>query len=550
MTLARLRPVVFRYGPLALCAAVLVWHSAQFGFVTDDAFISFVYSRNFAEHGELAFNLGDPVEGYTNFLWTVLLGVGMFLGLPPEPTSLVLGNAFAIGTLYVSFRVVELVTRRGSPWAYLPPALLALSSGFACWASGGLETQLFTFLVTAAIYCYVRGDARDPDGTPNADGRWLGRAGWLLALAAMTRPEGLIVAAVIGVHRIGFAVLRDRRAPFSPHELRAAASFLVLWAPWFAWRWWYYGYPFPNTYYVKAAGAAVKDYDSAMLANGLHYVWVWLTQVNVVWVSPLIAIGLAWARPRTPRFYLGSLLLPLAGIYVVYTITVGGDFMGLHRFVMPLFVIAAIGLALGLEKLASLIEHAAARRIAGPAVAAILVGLFAWDQLGLTRASMRFGNWKDDNGIDTPAFLWVYTHDRAVIGKRMAGCFTDEDFSIFGGAGAQPYYADMRGIDVFGLVSTRIAHEVPRTRKRAGHNKWGPDALLAEHGPDFVFSCYSIHRDPKKPSFNCDQRSRQFWLGKGFEQVTMHIPGLLQQGEYYTFFVDKDRHFECPGLIR
>ena len=30
----------------------------------------------------------------------------------------------------------------------------------------------------------------------------------------------------------------------------------------------------------------------------------------------------------------------------------------------------------------------------------------------------------------------------------------------------------------------------------------------------------------------------------------MHIPGLLQKGEYYTFLAKKDRHFECPGRVR
>ena len=65
-----------RHAPLAASAALLAWHASRYWFVTDDAYISFVYSRNLAEHGELVFNAGmDPVEGYTNFLWTVLLGV-------------------------------------------------------------------------------------------------------------------------------------------------------------------------------------------------------------------------------------------------------------------------------------------------------------------------------------------------------------------------------------------------------------------------------------------------------------------------------------------
>ena len=44
---------------LLLAALALIAHSLVFNFVTDDAFISFVYSRNLAEHGQLVFNLGE-----------------------------------------------------------------------------------------------------------------------------------------------------------------------------------------------------------------------------------------------------------------------------------------------------------------------------------------------------------------------------------------------------------------------------------------------------------------------------------------------------------
>ena len=99
-----------------------------------------------AEHGQLAFNLGQPVEGYTNFLWTVVLGVLMIPGIPPEISSRVLGTGCALATLYVVFRVTERALERKTPWACVPAILLACSSGFACWTSGGLETQLFTLL--------------------------------------------------------------------------------------------------------------------------------------------------------------------------------------------------------------------------------------------------------------------------------------------------------------------------------------------------------------------------------------------------------------------
>ena len=143
------------------------------------------------------------------------------------------------------------------------------------------------------------------------------------------------------------------------------------------------------------------------------------------------------------------------------------------------------------------------------------------------------------------AFLIVYTEDRAAIGKAMAPCFTPDDFSIVGGAGAQPYYGRMRGIDVFGLVSEKIAHEEPRIRARAGHTKFGSDPLLASYDPTFVFSCYVIHSKPDQPRLPC----AGFWLAREYEQVTMRIPGMKQQGEHYTFLANKARNFQCPGRI-
>ena len=130
----------------------------------------------------------------------------------------------------------------------------------------------------------------------------------------------------------------------------------------------------------------------------------------------------------------------------------------------------------------------------------------------------------------------------------MQPCFRDDDFVIYGGAGAKPYYAGARGIDVFGLVSERIAHEVPRSRPRAGHNKWAPDSLLLEHEPTFIFSCYAIHADPKQPGWNCSPASLE---RKGYARMTLRIPGIWYGGGYYSFMIRKDRRdgFDCPGRI-
>src|SRR5262245_36915742 len=380
-----------RWLVLGASAVSLVVHSLAYNFVTDDAYISFVFSRNLAEHGQLAFNLGQPVEGYTSFLWTFVLGLGMLAGIPPEWSSRVLGTGCALATLYVVFRLAGRALGRRTPWAAVPALLLACSSGFACWSSGGLETQLYTLLVAAALDALVAA-ASQP--------RALRRAGVLLALASMTRPEGPMVAAVLGAAWLAARlVARARRTPSGGfrEEAIAVAWFLGLWAPWFAWRWWYYGWPFPNTYYVKASGPWVNpELPRQMLDNGLYYVWVWLRQSHVLHALPLAVLGLVAARPGTPRFLLTATCAVFSLAYLAYTVSVGGDFMGLHRFIMPMFVVAALAVTLGAEWLAGTLQAARALgrvgALVGPAVAAALVGSFALTQWQLTRASLRWGN--------------------------------------------------------------------------------------------------------------------------------------------------------------
>jgi hypothetical protein len=394
-------------------------------------------------------------------------------------------------------------------------------------------------LCTIAIEGVVAAEAEDGASA-------LYRTGVALALAAMTRPEGVLVAFALLLVRLVCNVTA-KRGIAGKTELISAICFLVLWVPWFVWRWQYYGYPFPNTYYVKATGEwANPDMANQMHEAGMYYIWSWLKQTKLLFALPLVFLGLVGARPKTPRFALGLSCALVSAFYIPYTISVGGDFMGLHRFIMPLFVIAAVSTVMGLELVCALIPEAA-RKYVGLGLGVGIVGAFAFTQAQLTQKSLKWGNFEADHGIDTPAFLIVYTEDRAAIGRAMQSCFKPDDFSIVGGAGAQPYYGHMQAIDVFGLVSDRVAHTEKRIRPRAGHTKFASDALLADYDPTFIFSCYAIHSTPARPaSLNCNTG---FWIARGYEMVTMHIPGMKQSGEYYTFLAKKDRKFECPGRV-
>jgi hypothetical protein len=252
-----------------------------------------------------------------------------------------------------------------------------------------------------------------------------------------------------------------------------------------------------------------------MLEHGLFYVWQWAWQTRAVFAAPLVAVGVM----RHRRF--GGLALALVGAYLAYALWVGGDFMGLHRFIMPATVLTLVLAALGV--------------LALPRWALLLFVPWAVSEAFLTRAALEP---VADHRIDRPGYLALYAHDRALMGRALAPHMRPDDFAILGGAGVLPYYARVRGVDVFGLVSEDIAHNEPPTVPRPGHQKWGRADRVLRTNPTFLFHCYDLHRDPNRYTL-CGEAA--YFQSRGYEPVTLHIPGLLERGEYFTFLKRKDR---------
>src|SRR4051812_34401047 len=64
-----------RWAMVAGAVGISLCLSLRKAWLADDAFISFRYAQNFASGLGLVFNPGEWVEGYTNFLWTIGLGL-------------------------------------------------------------------------------------------------------------------------------------------------------------------------------------------------------------------------------------------------------------------------------------------------------------------------------------------------------------------------------------------------------------------------------------------------------------------------------------------
>ncbi len=511
-----------------LALALLVAHSLLFNFVTDDAFISFVYARNLVRHGQLAFNLGERVEGYTNFLWTMLIAAALGGGIPAELSSRILGTlAGGLGLLYVVHlhgRLRSTDAPMGTIWDAIPALFLSGVSGYACWSSGGLETQLFTLFCTAGIGGYLLAHLSQQH-EPGSKGLIL--AAGFLGLAALTRPEGYLFFALCGAHRLWTVASTGRYSP-KRAELWALAAFLLLTIPHLAFRRAYYGYFVPNTFFVKSAGGP------GTWQQGAYYLYAFARDLKLFVLPILFVAGLFLRRPWPPqarRRYLaaGALTYLSSAVFLLYVTAVGGDFMGLYRFVLPIVPLNVVCGALGFQRLL-----AGRRPIVIGAAVFLLFFAHALNTAAVDFHALTFIG--ADRGIDTPGYLRHYTADRAAIGKWFGQVVAPDDYQVVGGAGAQVYYAGISALDSFGLSDAYVAHNVAPSSVRPGHQKFAPVEYVLSKKPTIItYNVYRIGDAPYHPSY----AEAALWRARGFHFVSVRIAGLSQP--YYSFLKRIDR---------
>ena len=56
-----------------LCLVFVANYLQVWNYLIDDTFISMRYAKNLVDGHGLVYNQGDMVEGYTNFLWVILM---------------------------------------------------------------------------------------------------------------------------------------------------------------------------------------------------------------------------------------------------------------------------------------------------------------------------------------------------------------------------------------------------------------------------------------------------------------------------------------------
>ncbi|MFW6116913.1 MAG: hypothetical protein ACOC6F_04220 [bacterium] len=188
----------------------------------DDAYITFQYARQIAEGQPYQYNDGDPpTTGMTSPLFGFLLAGAYRLGFTGESLP---GLAVGLGVIWLSLSAwfthrTSFTLTESRPWSSLAASLVVLTGSVQWGCFNGMETGFFTVLTLAALNAFLTDHVR-----------W--SAFWL-ALAALTRTEGMILAVLIWSVTAVAPLLRDgafdwqRLVPLSGAVLISLTPFLI-----------------------------------------------------------------------------------------------------------------------------------------------------------------------------------------------------------------------------------------------------------------------------------------------------------------------------------
>lgn len=469
-------------------AFVLAWLAgvAWFNrFVQDDAFISFRYARNLAEGHGLVWNIGERVEGYTNFLWTVCLAPAFRLGLDVVSYSFALSLAAYTCTLWCAWRLAEDLWQEQRV-GLLAVLLLGTNFSFSSYGTGGLETQFVTALVLVAV-CLIKRWQKDERA------RWLIGASGVSACAVMTRMDAVLLLGAFWV----LVLVQSWRRRWRQMLVAGLIGVAPL-AAWLIWRYAYYGTWVPNTSLVK------MGWGGPTWMRGTVYLGLFYAIYGYVLAVPVCLAGLWRARRRPLAICVAVTVIAWHG----YVVWVGGDFMEFRMLVPSLpFVMALVAGAVG--------------RLGVIPRAAVVSGLIACS------AAQYLAKWdypctESKHQLQKNVVKW-----RAVADVLNRALGEDRKAVKIGVtcAGVIPFYTGMPTLDLLGLNDRDVALDgnriialVPLLGNRPGHVRMASQKQVLEKGVHLLLNDPWVVSNEEMRCLSAEQVRRRWSVPAGGDE--------------------------------
>jgi arabinofuranosyltransferase len=365
--------------------------------------------------------------------------------------------------------------------------MLGLSPRLMIWANTGLEVTLYAFalVLCALLYIMCRAGTISPY-----------IVGMAFAVASFIRPECLAIFGVTVAFELCSIYLSGTKKYYP--ILALVGSFMVIYLPVFLWKWSYFGYPFPNTYYAKTGGGLIQ------ITAGLSYLWTNLAETFI----PSGLLGIIFLITlRKDSYFLEKLylLIVLLSSWLIVAMN-GGDYMLKGRFITPTLPILYALIGLGISQLTD--RGSRTYRLILFSVL-LLISFSAWyiekpivknyfdRPFPTARAN------KPKEIVSTPEFV--------AIGRALHDIAQPGDSIALVPIGAIGYYSGMDVYDMVGLVDETIAHE-PFSQEyikaswRPGHDK-GDGLYILQRKPTYILM---VDRLTDKPLPGVDEWALQY----------------------------------------
>jgi hypothetical protein len=300
----------------------------RIGFPLDDAWIHLTYARNFAEHGEWAFRLGESSAASTSPLWTFLLSIGFLLKLAPYIWTYFLGwltlTLLGIQAENTARKLVTSYTSR-IPWV----GLFIVTAWHLTWSAvSGMETLLHGYVILIVLCMLMEGSRR-----------YLA-LGLLVGISIWIRPDGLTLLGPILFTAIFIEpALKSRNVAIVKVLIGVGALFV----PYLLFNLALSGNPMPNTFYAKQAEYQAFWLSKTLSARLTEYLFP-------IFVSPFLVLipGLViWIRRMIQSRNVGAIsgMIWLVGYIGIYFTRLPAYQHG--RYIIPAFAILYLWGVLG-----------------------------------------------------------------------------------------------------------------------------------------------------------------------------------------------------------
>ena len=304
----------------------------------DDAYITYKYSENLVNVGNLVFNIGEKVNALTSPFHALLCSVLFYI----TGFTVLSNKILALFLLLVSSLLLCLRYKNRPELQVLVLSLSLLSSCVLVWTFGGLETVLLLFLVTTVVT--------------------------LISYKHFIF-DGKLLYLVFVLAGLGFLTRYDSALFFIPIILyltfraRSRSEILVAWVlgsilpiAWMIFSFTYYGDILPNSFYVKTPGGNVLEIweNAKYIASYLFYTGI----IPILFVFLFLPLGINEKLKVSSQhvtamwwLYLGILLELVYGLSMATK-----HMMFSFRFFVPYLPVAAILVVDLIDKAVATIE--------------------------------------------------------------------------------------------------------------------------------------------------------------------------------------------------